>query len=575
MESDNVLGRPAADCLTRSKAGECTRTTMNPYAFGIITSIVIYLLIGNYAGRRVKDVDDYFVAGRDSSTLLIAGTLVASYLSTAAFLGETGFTYQGHGAILMILVGVNIAGYVLGAAFFGRYVRRSQALTVAEFFGKRFNSRRVQAAAGVTVIGGVTAYLLAVTQGASLSISEVMHIPYDVTLLLVWVGYTSFTIYSGSRGVVLTDTVMFLLFTFVGFLSLYYILGETGGWFATIESLAVYEAKPDIISWHGVVGADSRWHTPFDSVGWGIVLGIAWAFTIAVSPWQSSRYLMAKNEHTVMRSACFASASVVVLYWALVVSAAAVNLLNPDIEPNEKAMIWAAFNAMPTYAGVLFMTGVVAAALSSASTFLSLIGFSATNDLVEIGEGDERRKLRLSRSTMLAVGLVILIVASFQPPAIMMISYFAATLFASSWGPVAFMSVWSTRITADGAFWGIVVGFVGNLIPKVLSVFEVISLPVYLDPFVIGLVLSFITIMLVSRTGRVTKEESLYRMQIHKTPPTECAPALTARTLWFAKGLMVCGATVTILMIVFYVWPYEQAVGHKTDSLWLTRWFWS
>ena len=53
---------------------------MNPYALGIITSIVIYLLIGSYAGRRVKDVDDYFVAGRDSSTLLIAG-LVASYLT--------------------------------------------------------------------------------------------------------------------------------------------------------------------------------------------------------------------------------------------------------------------------------------------------------------------------------------------------------------------------------------------------------------------------------------------------------------------------------------------------------------
>ena len=81
---------------------------------------------------------------------------------------------------------------------------------------------------------------------------------------------------------------------------------------------------------------------------------------------------------------------------------------------------------------------------------------------------------------MLVVGIVILIVAYFQPPAIMMISYFAATLFASSWGPVAFMSVWSKRITADGAFWGIVVGFVGNLIPKVLSVFEVIYLPVYL-----------------------------------------------------------------------------------------------
>ena len=540
---------------------------MTPYALGIITSIVIYLLIGNYAGRRVKGLDDYYVAGRDSSTFLIAGTLVASYLSTAAFLGETGFTYQGHGAILMILVGINIIGYVVGAAFFGRYVRRSRAITVAEFFGKRFNSRRVQAAAGVTIIGGVTAYLLAVTQGASLAVSEVMDIRYDVTLLIVWLGYTSFTIYSGSRGVVLTDTVMYVLFTFVGFLSLYYIVGATGGWFATVESLAVYDAKPRILSWHGVVGEDSRWQSPFDSVGWGIVLGISWGFTIAVSPWQSSRYLMAKNEHTVIRSACFASASVVVLYWALVMSAAAINLLNPDIEPNEKAMIWAAFNAMPTYAGVLLMSGIVAAALSSASTFLSLIGFSATNDLVELREVDEQQKLRLSRYTMLILGVVILIVAYFQPPAIMMISYFAATLFSSSWGPVAFMSIWSKRITADGAFWGIVVGFVGNLVPKVLSVLDVIYLPVYLDPFVIGIVLSFITIIIVSRRGEVTDEEHRYRLKIHETPSTEFDAAMTQKTLWFAKGLMFCGAVLTILMIVFYVLPYQNAVDNRLDAI--------
>ena len=176
---------------------------------------------------------------------------------------------------------------------------------------------------------------------------------------------------------------------------------------------------------------------------------------------------------------------------------------------------------------------------------------------------------------MLAVGIVILTVAYFQPPAIMMISYFAATLFASSWGPVAFMSVWSQRITADGAFWGIVVGFVGNLIPKVLSVFEVISLPVYLDPFVIGIVLSFITIVLVSRNGLVTEAEDLYRLKVHQAPPTDYDPSLTARTLWFARGLMVCGAVVTILMIVFYVLPYQHAVGHKADSLCLARWFWS
>ena len=62
-------------------------------------------------------------------------------------------------------------------------------------------------------------------------------------------------------------------------------------------------------------------------------------------------------------------------------------------------------------------------------------------------------------------------------------------------------------------------------------------------------------------------------MKVHQTPSAEYDPSLTARTLWFAKGVMVCGAAVTILMIVFYVLPYEQAVGHEADSLSLARWF--
>ena len=77
---------------------------MNPYTLGIIASMLVYLAVGNYAGRRVKSIEDYYVAGRNGSTFLIVGTLVASYLSTAAFLGETGFTYEGYGGILLILI---------------------------------------------------------------------------------------------------------------------------------------------------------------------------------------------------------------------------------------------------------------------------------------------------------------------------------------------------------------------------------------------------------------------------------------------------------------------------------------
>ncbi|MBT7582435.1 MAG: sodium:solute symporter family protein, partial [Kordiimonadaceae bacterium] len=68
---------------------------MDIYTITIAISIIIFVLVGNYAGRTVKGLDDYFVAGRRAPTLLIVGTLVASLFSATIFLGEAGFTYSG------------------------------------------------------------------------------------------------------------------------------------------------------------------------------------------------------------------------------------------------------------------------------------------------------------------------------------------------------------------------------------------------------------------------------------------------------------------------------------------------
>ena len=67
---------------------------MDIYTTTIVTSILVYVVIGNYAGRGVKHLDDYYVAGRRAPTLVIAGTLVASVLSSTIFLGGAGFAYE-------------------------------------------------------------------------------------------------------------------------------------------------------------------------------------------------------------------------------------------------------------------------------------------------------------------------------------------------------------------------------------------------------------------------------------------------------------------------------------------------
>ena len=65
------------------------------YTVTIAISILIYIAIGSYAGRGIRKLDDYYVAGRRAPTLIILGTLVASVMSSTMFLGEAGFAYSG------------------------------------------------------------------------------------------------------------------------------------------------------------------------------------------------------------------------------------------------------------------------------------------------------------------------------------------------------------------------------------------------------------------------------------------------------------------------------------------------
>lgn len=82
------------------------------YTIGVIAALLLFIVVGNYAGTKVKNVDDYYVSGRQAPTLLIVGTLLASYLSTNALMGESSFMYVGYPGAMLILMSINACGYI-------------------------------------------------------------------------------------------------------------------------------------------------------------------------------------------------------------------------------------------------------------------------------------------------------------------------------------------------------------------------------------------------------------------------------------------------------------------------------
>ena len=501
---------------------------MDIFTLTISVSLVLFFLVGNYAGKNVKQLDDYLVAGRRAPTLLIVGTLVASVMSSVAFLGEAGFTYDGQMGAYLLFPSTAATGYIIGALLFGRYLRRSEATTVADFFGQRFNSFRVQQAAGAIIIVSLGIYLLIVTQGAAILFSDLTGLTYGKSLVVVWLSYTFFTMYSGSQGVILTDTLMFLLFTSATIAFAVYIVSDLGGIANAIENMARLESKPGIASWSGIVGRGTEWPTAWDYFIWAIIIDLAWSAVYIVGPWQAGRHLMAKNEHVVIRSAIYACVCVIFLQIIIYGLAGLINLKNPNISPSETVLVWAARNLVPEFLGALVLAGIMAAALSSASTFLSLVGFSASNDVVT---RENELNLRTIRIIMMIIAVIVLIASFTFPPEIFWLMLFIGTVYASSWGPVGLMSVWSKSITADAAFWGMTMGFVFNVVPAGLEYLGYIKWPVYLNPAVIGTVISLLTIFIISEYGTVTKEEAEYRARLHQTPAADCDAKKTKTTM--------------------------------------------
>ena len=524
---------------------------MNTYFVGIIVSVIIYLAVGIVSGKRVKNINDYYVAGHRAPTLLIVGSLVASFLSTGAFLGDTGEVYSGFFMPIIIVGVMQGTGYLFGSVLFGRYIRRSGAMTVSEYFGQRFQSKAVQRLAGITTIVAVTAYMLSAIQGIATLMQLVTGLAYPLCVIIAWVTFAAFTVWSGSSGVLITDTIMFLVFLAAALVGIPYIVKAAGGWNTAISFLATTADNPGIISAGG--NLSYLYPTASENLIWGVTYGIVWALVVMVSPWQTSRYLMAKDENTVMKSAVFSSAAVITITTLLYFAAAFVFKINQSLVPSQ-AIIWAAMNVMPKIIGVVMLTGILAAGISSASTFLSLIGFSLTNDVFDLAKVELKKKLAFSRIGMLISSVLVLILAIFNPPQIFWIMYFGGTVIASSWAVVSISSIWSKKISSRGAFWGMLLGFMGCVILKSYSSIKSIVLPVYIDPFFIGIFCSVIGTVVGSLVSPATESVQKEWLKMRNGP----ALTISVKQYGLLYGLfcIVFGG----FLVIAYLVPYLKAI---------------
>ena len=527
------------------------------YLIGLIVTLIVYVIVSYLVSKKVKNADDYFVAGRNAPTLLITGSLVASFIGVGLFMGDVGESYSGFFAPIIVAVGVLSVGYIVGSIFFGRYLRRSEANTIPEYFGKRFDSKALKLLASITGSFIMIVYSLSCVQGIGSLMAVVTGLDYKICVAIAVLVFTLITVLSGAKGVLITDTIMYALFSVAAIVGAFFIAAEAGGWIETVKEMANYDVVEGILSGSG--NLDYFYPTGTENMIWAVGYGIAWMAVLMVAPWQSSRYLMAKNEHTVIRSGIIASASVFVIEFLMCMAGVFMNKINPGMETPSNALVWASMNIMPSLLGVIILSGVLASAISSATTFLSLVSSNIAVDIMKVDE--PKKQVAWGKIIAIIIAVIVLLLCVWNPPQIFWITYLGATIVACSWLPVSIASVWSKRVTKVGAFASMLSGFLVSAVMKIVVVTNNISLPIYLDPFFVGIAVSIIALIVGSALTKVTDKEKEERAKLFVKPEEDDSPKEVRKTKALVFATIPLGIIITIVMLVLWVIPYLSGLA--------------
>ena len=139
--------------------------------FILISYVFILLLIGLFIKKSIKDVDDYVLGGRNISWFLITASLAANDIGAGASIGIIQDAAQNTSYQSVWYIWLMIPSYFLGF-YIAPYIRRTNARTIPEFIGLKYNNLAKYLSSFFLVIPNIG--IIAINLTASASIIQIL-----------------------------------------------------------------------------------------------------------------------------------------------------------------------------------------------------------------------------------------------------------------------------------------------------------------------------------------------------------------------------------------------------------------
>lgn len=439
---------------------------MNWYLLGLSVYLLTLIGVSIYAARKVKDDEDFAVAGRSLPFWLLAFTFAGLWFGGGTVIGTTGVAFENgiwsttdNWGVIPDPYGAGLCLILAGLFYFG-VLRKTGGVTLADYFERRFG-RSAATLSTVIMVFGWTFFVAAQVVVFGKIFNAVLGWSFVRSIWLGMVLVVIYTIAGGLWSVALTDMVQMIIILLGILLAVPVGLHAIGGFGEVREALGM-----DMTSFfpRGDGPAVQRWVPWF--TGW-IIIG----FGSIASPDITQVAQSGIDDRQVRRASVLAG----LMYWVFgsllvllgLIGAALVTrgqipveALNGDPELIMPIMITHLF---PLPLAILFVAAVLAAVMSSADGALLALSTLFTRNILplfrkrEESALDGKRELRYARLAVVAFAIITTVIGVSFPYAFLLMNFGFDALLAGLFVPLTLAIYWK-KANTPGFLAGVTTG---------------------------------------------------------------------------------------------------------------------
>ncbi|AVM64681.1 MULTISPECIES: solute symporter family protein [Dietzia] len=450
-------------------------TLLNMAVFAVFIVVTMTLVLR--ASKSTKSTKDFYTGGSSFTGPQNGFAIAGDYLSAASFLGIAGaIAINGYDGFLYS-IGFLVA-WLVALMLVAELMRNTGRFTMADVLSFRLNQRPVRMAAALATLAVCLFYLIAQMAGAGGLVALLLNIDdsagQSIVVAVVGILMIVYVLVGGMKGTTYVQMVKAVLLVGGVLIMCLLVLVAARGNFSALLGEAVANSGKDLLQPGLQYGATETSKLDFVS------LSIALVFGTAGLPHVLMRFYTVPTAKEARRSVTWAIALIGGFYlFTLVLGFGAAAMVGPEVIENAPGGVNSAAPLLAFALGGEIFLGIISA-VAFATILAVVAGLAITasasfahdiyNGVIKHGQATEQSQLRVSRITVVVIGLVSIVMgigAMGQNIAFLVALAFA--IAASANLPTILYSLFWKRFNTTGALFSMYGGLISTLVLIALS----------------------------------------------------------------------------------------------------------